>query len=129
MSFSMSSIVSVLIRFNTISYAENVLLRKDGFSILFLKVNNVCPMEVSREGHSHWKVVGGCAAVITSFFQDSRRSLAYQITTNAPLMCPNFHFFKKNFAFSAFFWPKFQFLRRKFSKFSFPRLGPHFSRI
>ena len=43
-------------------------------------------------GHSHWKVVWGCAAVMTPFFQASRRSLVYQFTINAPLMCPHFQF-------------------------------------
>ena len=40
--------------------------------------------------HSHWKGVWGCAAVMTPFFQASRRSLAYQFTVNAPFLRPPF---------------------------------------
>ena len=67
-------------------------------------------------GHSHWKVVWGCAAIMTPFLQASRRSLAYQFTINAPLMCSPFAFFFL-IAFSTLFWPKFQLSRCKFSKF------------
>ena len=37
-------------------------------------------------GHSHFKRVWGCAAVMTPFFQAIRCSLAYQFTVNAPLL-------------------------------------------
>ena len=43
----------------------------------------------------------GCAAVMTPFFQASWRSLAYQFTGNAPLMCPPIFNFWKYFAFSS----------------------------
>ena len=46
-------------------------------------------------GHSHWKGVWGCAAVMTPFFQASRRSLAYQFTVNGPLLRPPFSIFRK----------------------------------
>ena len=49
----------------------------------------------SGGGHSHWKGVWGCAAVMTPFFQASRRSLAHQFTVNAPLLCPLFSIFRK----------------------------------
>ena len=39
-------------------------------------------------GHYHWKVVRGCAAVMTTYFQASWRSLAYQFTIKALLVCP-----------------------------------------
>ena len=51
-------------------------------------------------GHSHWKVVPGCAAVMIPFFQASRRSLAYQFTINVLLMCPHFQFLEKFNIFS-----------------------------
>ena len=52
-------------------------------------------------GHSHWKVVRGCAAVMTSFFQDSWLSLAYQFTINGPLIyLSHFQFLEKLFIFS-----------------------------
>ena len=72
---------------------------------------------VPLKGHSHWKVVRGCAAVMTPFFHASRRSLAYQFTVNAPLMCPPFQLLD----FLALFWPKFSLSRPIFAKFSFPR--------
>ena len=46
----------------------------------------------SGGGHSHWKGVWWCAAVMTPFFQASRRSLAHQFIVNAPLLCPLFQF-------------------------------------
>ena len=58
----------------------------------------------------------GCAAVMTPFFQASQRSLAYQFTINALLMCPHFQFVEK-VCISALFW----------LKFSFPCKTPHFS--
>ena len=82
-------------------------------------------------GHSHWKVVRGCATVITPFFHAIRCSLTYPFTVNAPLMCPPCPIFG-DFAFLALFWPKFYLSR---PKFSFPRpaffqenllFGPYF---
>ena len=60
-------------------------------------------------GYSHLKVVQGCAADMTPFFQANRRSLAYQFTINVPLMCPPCSSFGiwEFFAFLALFWPKF----------------------
>ena len=56
---------------------------------------------VMMEGISHWKVVRGCAAVMTPYFQVSRHFLACQFTINVPLMCSHFLFLeKKNCIFS-----------------------------
>ena len=51
-------------------------------------------------GHYHWKVVRGCALVMTPFFHASQCSLAYQFTINVPLMCPPFSIFGKKCNFS-----------------------------
>ena len=52
-------------------------------------------------GGGHWprKGVWGCAAVMTPFFQASRRSLAYQFTIIAPLLCLHFQILEKNSIF------------------------------
>ena len=57
----------------------------------------------------HWprKGVWGCAAVMTPFFQASRRSLAYQFTIIAPLLCPPFSNFRKIFHFQPCFGQNF----------------------
>ena len=57
----------------------------------------------------HWprKGVWGCAAVMTPFFQASRRSLAYQFTIIAPLICPPFSNFRKFFHFQPCFGQNF----------------------
>ena len=69
-------------------------------------------------GHCLWKLVRGCAAVMTSFFQASRHSLAYQFTINAPLMwCPPFSIFGKILHLQPCFWPKFQLSRHKMLNF------------
>ena len=52
----------------------------------------------SRGGHSHWK--GVCAAVMSPLFQASRRSLAHQLTVNAPLLWPRFQFLGNFWIFS-----------------------------
>ena len=72
-------------------------------------------------GHSHWKGVWGCAAVMIPFFQASRRSSAYQYTVYAPLLCPLFSIFRKFLHFQPCFSQNFSSLDSKFSKFSFPR--------
>ena len=72
-------------------------------------------------GHSHWKGVWGCAAVMTPFFQASRRSLAYQFTVNAPLLCPLFSIFKKVLHFQPCFGQNSSSLDPNFSKFLFSR--------
>ena len=56
-------------------------------------------------GGGHWprKGVWGCAAVMTPFFQASRRSLAYQFTIIAPLLCPPFSNCRKIFNFQPCF--------------------------
>ena len=72
-------------------------------------------------GHSHWKGVWGCAAVMTPFFQTSRRSLAYQFTVNAPLLCPLFSIFRKFLHFQSCFGQNSSTLDSIFSKFSFLR--------
>ena len=72
-------------------------------------------------GHSHWKGVWGCAAVMTPFFQASCRSLAHQFTLNAPLLCPLFSIFRKFLHFQPCFGQNSSSLDPNFSKFSFPR--------
>ena len=72
-------------------------------------------------GHSHWKGVWGCAAVMTPFFQASRRSLAYQFTANAPLLCPLISIFRTFLHFQPCFGQNSSSLDPNFSKFSFPR--------
>ena len=94
--------------------------RREGLS-LFLKT--LKQVGGPGPGGGHWprKGVWGCAAVMTPFFQASRRSLAYQFTIIAPFLCPPFSNFRKFFHFQLCFGQKFQLSRRKFSKFSFPR--------
>ena len=75
-------------------------------------------------GHSHWKGVWGCAAVMTPFFQASRRSLAHKFTVNAQLMCPLFSISRKFSHFQPCFGQNSSSLDPNFSKFSFP--GPPF---
>ena len=77
-------------------------------------------------GHLHWKVVQGCSAVMTPFFQASRRSLAYQFTINAPLMCPNFQFLDKCCIFSLVFGQNFSSHDTNFPNFR--SQTPYFSR-
>ena len=72
-------------------------------------------------GHSHWKGVWGCAAVMTPFFQASRRSLAHQFTVNVPLSCPLLSIFRKFLHFQPCFGQNSSSLDQNFSKFSFPR--------
>ena len=72
-------------------------------------------------GHSHWKGVWGCAAVMTPFFQASRRSLAHQFTLDAPPLCPLFSIFRKFLDFQPCFGQNSSSLDPNFSKFSFPR--------
>ena len=64
--------------------------------------------ERSRGG-GQWprKGVWGCAAVMTPFFQASRRSLAYQFTIIVPLLCPPFSNFRKIFNFQPCFGQNF----------------------
>ena len=65
--------------------------------------------------------VWGCAAVMTPFFQASRRSLAYNLPSLRRSCALHFQILPKKIPFSALFWSKFQLSRSKFSKFSFPR--------
>ena len=78
-------------------------------------------MPNTQGGHSHWKGVWGCAAVMTPFFQTSHRSLAYQFTVNAPLLCPFFSIFRKFLHFQPCFGQNSSSLDPNFSKFSFLR--------
>ena len=71
-------------------------------------------------GHLPWKVVWGCAAVMTPFFRPVS-------TPNLPSMCrscapPPFSILRKNLYFQPCFLSKFQLSRCKFAKFLFPRL-------
>ena len=54
----------------------------------------------SRGGHSHWKGVWRCTAVMTPIFQASRRSLANHFTVNVPLLWPRFLFLGNFWIFS-----------------------------
>ena len=67
----------------------------------------------------HWprKGVWGCAAVMTPLFQASRRSLAYQFTITAPLLCPPFSDFRKFFHFQPCFGQNFSSQDANFPKF------------
>ena len=62
---------------------------------------------ISRGGHWPRKGVWGCAAVMTPFFQATRRSLAYQCTIIAPLLCPPFSNLRKIFHFQPCFGQNF----------------------
>ena len=85
----------------------------------------------------HWprKGVWGCTAVMTPFFQASRRSLAYQFAIIAPLLCPPFSNFRKIFNFQPCFgqnfssqdanFPNFHSLDPSFFKEN-PLLRPYF---
>ena len=68
------------------------------FSTAFAILSTSCMIAIPGGG-GHWprKGVWGCAAVMTPFFQATRRSLAYQFTIIAPLLCPPFSNFRKNF--------------------------------
>ena len=74
-------------------------------------------------GHSHWKGVWGCAAVMPPFSQASRRSLAYQLTVNVPLMSPLFLIFRKSLHFQPCFGQNSSSLVSNFHS-----QDPHFSR-
>ena len=69
---------------------------------------SLCPERVVHPG-GHWprKGVWGCAAVMTPFLQASRRSLAYQFTIIAPLLCPPFSNFRKKLNFQPCFGQNF----------------------
>ena len=77
-----------------------------------------------RGGHWPRKGVWGCAAVMTPFFQATRRSLAYQFTITAPLLCPPFSNFRKNFNFQPCFGQNFSSQDANFPNFR--SLGPSF---
>ena len=83
--------------------------------------SKLCTCLYTPGGHSHWKGVRGCAAVMTPFFQASRRSLAYQFTLNAQLLWPPFSIFRKFLNFQPCFGQNSSSLDPDFSKFSFPR--------
>ena len=68
---------------------------------------NKCTQVVCGGGRSRWKEVRGCAAVMTPFFQASRRSLADQFTLNASLMCPPFSILRKILHFQPCFGQNF----------------------
>ena len=74
-----------------------------------------------RGGHSHWKGVWGCAAVMTPFLKASRRSLAYQFTVNAPLLRPRSQFFRKFLHFQPCFGQNFSSLHPIFFKIFIPK--------
>ena len=99
----------------SIEEAMQTALEREAFLTVF-------GQHASPGGHSHWKGVWGCAAVMTPFFQASRRSLAHQFTVNAPLLCSLFSIFRKFLHFQPCFGQNSSFLDPKCSKFSFPRL-------
>ena len=61
------------------------------------------------QGRGHWprKGVWECAAVMTLFIQASWRSLVFQFTINAPLMCLHFQLIEKNLHIQPSFGVKF----------------------
>ena len=68
-------------------------------------------------GYHGYMPVGGGMHVLRSwspFSQASRRSLAYQYTIHAPLMCPHFQFLEKN-AFTAMFLAQISALKTEIS--------------
>ena len=68
------------------------------FDIPVLKCSPIIVLQhltVFPGGHWPRKGVWGCAAVMTPFFQATWRSLAYQFTIIAPLLCPPFSNFRK----------------------------------
>ena len=69
---------------------------------------------------------GMCCGHDPLFFQVSRRSLAYQITINAPLMYPHFQFLEIYCIFSLVFGQNFSFQAQNFRLFA-PK-APNFSR-
>ena len=81
------------------------------------------------EGGNHvGKWYGDVLRSCPPFFQVSRRSLAYQCTINAPLMCPSIFNFRKILHFLALFWPKCQLsFRMQISQIFVPKI-PNFSR-
>ena len=81
----------------------------------------ICCITIRGGGHSHWKGVWGCAAVMTSFFQSTCRSLAHQFTLNVPLLCPLFSILRKFLHFQPCFGQNSSSLDPNFSKFLFPR--------
>ena len=90
-----------------------------------------CEVEVTImhwPGGGHWprKGVWGCAAVMTPFFQAIRRSLAYQFTIIAPLLCPPppFSNFRKIFNFQPCFGHNFNSQDANFPNFG--SLDPSF---
>ena len=64
-------------------------------------------------GHSHWKGVWGCAAVMTPFSGQLPLPSLPIYRQCAVLVTPVFNF-QKIFGFSAMIWPKFQLSRPKF---------------
>ena len=62
----------------------------------------------ARGGHTHWKVVRGCAAVMTPLFSPVDAPLPtnlHYLPSMRRLRAPIFNFLEKN-AFSALFWQK-----------------------
>ena len=88
---------------------------------MFLKViliiRNINTLRNPGGGHWPRKGVWGCAAVMTPFFQASRRSLAYQFTIIAPLLCPPFSNFRKIFHFQPCFGQNFSSQDANFQNF------------
>ena len=76
---------------------------------------------VGPGGHSHWKRVWGCTAVMNPFFQTSHHSLAYQFTVNASLLCPLFSIFRRFLHFQPCFGQNSSSLDPNFSKCLFLR--------
>ena len=87
------------------------------------KAANIC---FGRGVHLYWEVVQGCAMVMTPFFQASRHFLAYQVTLNAPFMCPAFSIFRKIMDFKLVL-AKIPALKMQIFQIFVPK-SPHFSR-
>ena len=87
----------------------------------FLSEIRAIHTSIGLGGHSRWKGVRGCAAVMTPFFRASHSSLAHQFTVNVPLLCPLFSIFRKFLLFQPCFGQNSSSLNPNFPKFSFPR--------
>ena len=85
--------------------------------LMLIEKHGICWYWKPGGGHWPWKGVCGCAAVMTPFFQATRRSLAYQFTIIVPLLCPPFSNFRKIFNFQPCFGQNFSFQDANFPNF------------
>ena len=109
--------------------SENCPFSRKAIIMRFLTQISMNPCLINPGG-GHWprKGVWGCATVMTPFFQATRRSLAYQRTIIAPLLCPPFSNFRKIFHFQPCFGQNFSSQDANFPNFRSldPALDPSF---